>query len=111
MFHLVILFMKADNWVLAAERCNYFSPATGLCHCWKPGIREVGGAGGSCPVHALWALQTIPKQQTEWEVPNNTYYRINGILMFAYATPVAQPVRLTEQVGWKGKKPPAKCHS
>lgn len=58
MFHPVILFMEADNlsWVLATERCNYVSPAAGLWHCREPGSSKVGGAGGSCPVHALWAV-------------------------------------------------------
>lgn len=56
-------------------------------------------------------LQTGTKQQTEYEVPHSTYYRVNGILVFAYTTPVALPTRLTEQVGWRGTKAPAKCHS
>jgi len=34
----------------------------------------------------------------------NTYYRINGILMFTKATPAALRVRLTEEVGRGGEE-------
>lgn len=78
-----------------------------LSCCWVVALLCLQGAweqpGCESPVPSALCslLLTGTKQQTEDDVPCNTYCRVNRILIFIYTTPAALTARFSEEVEGK----------